>query len=111
MTILGVVCGLRAPMLLVEVAMLLSASFLGGSGHRLGTRSLFLFLPFLEAFLVDCAFDLSLTHVCSIASRDMRSEHMFTIYRRHAILVKVELILQRMWAHSKNLTRQISPRL
>ncbi len=36
----GVVHGIHAPMLFVEVAMILGVSFLGNSGRTLGTRSL-----------------------------------------------------------------------
>jgi hypothetical protein len=39
---------------------------------------LFPFLPLLEAFLRDCALDVSCIHTCSIALRDTRSEHMST---------------------------------
>ena len=44
MTITSVVHGIRAPMLLAQVAMLLEADFLGNPGHRIGTKA---FLPFL----------------------------------------------------------------
>jgi hypothetical protein len=47
-----VMCGIQAPMLLAKVAMLLSASSLGDSGHRLITRSLVSFLAFVGSFLV-----------------------------------------------------------
>jgi hypothetical protein len=43
-TITSVVCGIRAPMLLAQVAMLLKMDFLGNPGCRIGTRA---FLPFL----------------------------------------------------------------
>jgi hypothetical protein len=43
-TITSDVCGICAPMLLAQVAMLLKTNFLGGPGCRIGTRA---FLPFL----------------------------------------------------------------
>ncbi len=43
-TITSVMRGIRAPMLLAQVAMLLEANFLGHPDHSLGTRA---FLPFL----------------------------------------------------------------
>jgi hypothetical protein len=44
MTITSVVCGIRTPMLLAQVAMLLKTDFLGNPGRRIGTMA---FLPFL----------------------------------------------------------------
>ncbi len=43
-TITSVVRGIRAPMLLAQVAVLLKTDFLGNPGRRIGTR---MFLPFL----------------------------------------------------------------
>ncbi len=44
MTITSVVCGMRTPMLLAQVVMLLKTDFLGNLDCRIGTRA---FLPFL----------------------------------------------------------------
>jgi hypothetical protein len=44
MTITSVVHGIHAPMLLVQVAILLKMDFLGNPGRRIGTRA---FLPLL----------------------------------------------------------------
>ncbi len=52
MTKLGIVCGICAPILLVEVAMLLGASFLGNHAHRPGTRPLVAFLALVRSLLV-----------------------------------------------------------
>ncbi len=43
-TIMSVVHGIRAPMLLAQVAVLLKTDFLRNPGHRIGTRA---FIPFL----------------------------------------------------------------
>ena len=43
--------GIGAPMLLAEIAILLGASFLWDSGHRLGTISLVSFLNLVGSFL------------------------------------------------------------
>ncbi len=77
-TISHVVRSIHTPMLLAEVPMLLGASFLGDSGHRLINRSLFPFLPFLKAFLLDCALDFSCVHTRSMAWREIRSKRMST---------------------------------
>jgi hypothetical protein len=44
MTITSVVCGIRTPMLLAQVAVLLKTGFLGNPGRRIGTRT---FVPSL----------------------------------------------------------------
>ncbi len=50
-TITSVVHGIRAPMPLAQVAMLLERDLLGNPGHGLGTRMLLPFLTFVRSFL------------------------------------------------------------
>jgi hypothetical protein len=51
MTIMSVVHGICAPMLLAQVAMLLKTNFLGNPDHRIGTSVLFSFLAFAGRLL------------------------------------------------------------
>ncbi len=79
MTIFCAVHGIHAPMHLAEVAMLLGASFLGDSGHRLSTRSLVSFLALVGSFLIGLYIGLFLgTYVLYNLQRGMRSKHMST---------------------------------
>jgi hypothetical protein len=50
-TIMSVVCGIRAPMLLAQVAMLLNVGFPGNPGRRIGTRTFLPFLPLVGSLL------------------------------------------------------------
>ncbi len=50
-TIPGIGCGVHAPILLAQVAMLLEMDFLGNPGHRFGTRMLLPFLSLVRSFL------------------------------------------------------------
>jgi hypothetical protein len=79
MTILHAVHGIHAPMLFAGVAMLLGASFLGDSGHRLSTRSLVFILALVGSILIGLYISLFLgTYVLYNLKRDMRSKHMST---------------------------------
>ncbi len=55
-TILGIVHGICAPMLLVEVTMLLDMSFLGNLASMLGTRPLVSLLALVRSLLVGLCF-------------------------------------------------------
>jgi hypothetical protein len=50
-TIMSVVRGICAPMLLAQVAMLLKTDFFGNPGHRIGTRVFFPFLALVGRLL------------------------------------------------------------
>ncbi len=50
-TIMSIVHGIRAPMFLAQVAVLLKAEFLGNPGRRFGTRALLPFLALVRRLL------------------------------------------------------------
>jgi hypothetical protein len=77
-TILGIVHGIHAPMLLAEVKMLLGASFLGNLAHRLGTRPLVSLLALVRSLLIGLCIGSFLVHMRSKALRDKRSKRMST---------------------------------
>ncbi len=106
MAICQVVGSIRTPMLLAKVAMLLGASFLGDSGHRLSTRSLGSFLALVGSFLVGSCLGLFLcTYALYYIERHMKQTH---VHRSHTFLVKVKMVLPCKWAHQKNVFCQIS---
>jgi hypothetical protein len=74
-TILDIVRGVHAPMLLAQVAMPLETDFLGDSGHRFHTRLLLPILALVRNFLGRLDLAISWVHTRSVASRDIRSKH------------------------------------
>jgi hypothetical protein len=78
-------------MLLAEVAMLLGASFLGVSSHRLSTRSLVSFLALVTSFLVGLHVGLFL---CTYALYSLkRHKKQMHVHGSHTFLVKIEMVL------------------
>jgi hypothetical protein len=73
-TIKSVVCGIRTPMPLAQVAMLLKADFLGNPGRRLGTRKLLPYLALVGSLLTKFRFGFLVGAMHSIASSEVRSE-------------------------------------
>jgi hypothetical protein len=102
-TIIGVVHGMRTPMLLAEVAMLLDASFLGNLARILGTRPLVSFLALVRMLLVGLCIG-SFLGTYALNSLERHEKQTF-VHGSHSFLVKVELILPQVWAHLKNMTR------
>jgi hypothetical protein len=97
---------IRAPMLLTEVAMLLGASFLGDSCHRLVTRSLISFFALFGSFLFGLCVGLFLyTYALYSLERHKMQMH---VHGSHTFLVKVEIVLPHKWPFPKNVTCQIS---
>jgi hypothetical protein len=101
-TILAIVHGICAPMLLAEVAMHLGASFLGNLAHRLSTRLLVSILALVRSYLVGLCIG-SFLGIIGLNSLE-RQEKQMHVHDCHVFLVKVELILPHMRAHPKNVT-------
>jgi hypothetical protein len=102
MTLLCVVRGICAPMFLGQVTMLLSSSFLWIFVSRLRTGSLISFLGFCRCFLIRlCIGSFLGTYALNSLKALKKRTHAHGI---QSFLVKVELMLPRMWAHPKNMT-------
>jgi hypothetical protein len=96
-TVSPIVCSMRAPMLLADVAMLLGASFLGDSGSdsSITTRLLVSFLALVGSFPAGLCVGLLLcTYTLYSLKRHKKQTH---VYGSHTFLVKVELVLPRKW--------------
>jgi hypothetical protein len=74
-------------MFLAEVAMLLSASFLGDSGHRLCTMSLVSFLALVGSFLARLCIGIFL-RTYALYSLEKHKKQMH-VHGSHIILMKV----------------------
>ncbi len=97
---------MRAPIFLAEVAILLGSSYLRDSGRRLSTRLLVSFLALVGSFLVGLCIGIFLrTYVLYSLKRHKKLMH---VHGSHTLLVKVEVVLPRKWAHRYNMTCQIS---
>ena len=90
------------PMFLAEVAMLLGSSFLWNFVSRLCTRSLVSFLVFCRSFLSGlCVGSFLGTYALNSLKALKKQMHIHGI---QSFLMKIELILPRMWGHPKNVT-------
>jgi hypothetical protein len=96
-TITSVVCGIRAPMLLAQVAVHLKVDFLGNPGHRIGTRALLPFLALVGRLLG--RFQLALLAGEDAFDCFQRSQKQAHVHRHHALVVHVILILPLKRAH------------
>ncbi len=86
--------------------MFLGTSFLGNPGRSVSTRLLATLFLVVQSFLVWRSIGLFLvTYTLNCLERQEKHTH---VHRSHTFLVKVELILPRVWAHSENVTCQIS---
>jgi hypothetical protein len=95
----------HAPMLLAEVAMLLSASVLGNSGCRFSTRLLLAILALGGSFLGLCTGLLLGIYMLNSFKRRKKQMH---VQQHHAFLVQIALVLPLKWTHSKHVTPQFS---
>jgi hypothetical protein len=100
-TIASVVRGIRTPMLLAQVAMLLEANFLGHPDHSLGTRAFLPFLALVRRLLG--RFQFALLVGADAFDRFQRSEKQAHVHRRHALLVHVVLVLPLEGAHMQHM--------
>ena len=82
--------------------MLLEANFIQDSGRRLSTRSIDTFLAHVGSFLVGLCIELFLC-IYVLYSLEKHKQQMH-VHGSHTFLVKVALILPRVWAHPKNVT-------
>jgi hypothetical protein len=108
-TLMCVVHGKRAPVLLAQVAMLLSkANLLRHMDRSLGTREFLPFLALVRRLLGRFQFALLVgTHMFN---RLQRSEKQAHVYRSHTFLVKVVLVLPLDRAHTQHMSPQLSLR-
>jgi hypothetical protein len=88
---MSVMCGICAPMLLAQVAMLLNADFLGNPDRGIGTRALLPLLALLRRLLGRFRFTL----VVGADAFDcfQQSQKQAHIHWHHALLVHVVLVL------------------
>ncbi len=101
-TITSVVRGIRAPMLLAQVAMLLKANFLGRPDRSLGTRAFLPFLALVRRLLGRFQFDLLVG--ADAFDCFQRSENQAHVHRRHALLIHVVLVLPLERAHTQHMS-------
>jgi hypothetical protein len=100
-TITSVVRGIRTPMLLAQVAMLLEANFLRQPDRSLGTR---VFLPFLALVRKLLGrFQFALLVGADTFDRFQLSEKRAHVHWRHALLVHVVLVLPLERAHMQHM--------
>jgi hypothetical protein len=89
-------------MFLAQVAMLLGLSFLWNFVSKLSTGSLVSFLVFHRSFFCGlCIGSFEGTYALNSLKALKKRTHVHGI---QSFLMKVELILPRMWAHPKNVT-------
>ncbi len=101
-TIASVVRGIRAPMLLAQVAMLLEANFLGHPDLSLGTRAFLPFLALVRRLLG--RFRFSLLVGADAFDCFQQSEKRVHVHQRHALLVHVLLVLPLERAHTQHMS-------
>jgi hypothetical protein len=107
-TITSVVCGIRAPMLLAQVTMLLETNFFGHPGHSLGTR---VFLPFLALVRrLLGRFQFALLVGADAFNCFQQSEKQAHVHWCHALLVHVVLVLPLERAHTQHMAPLLSLR-
>ncbi len=104
-TTAGILCRVRAPMLLAQAAMFLGTYLFWDSG-TLSTRSLRTLLLATGRFLVARRVRLGGSFLPTYALDSLeRLKERTHVGRRTTFLVKVVLILPRVGTHSKNVTR------
>jgi hypothetical protein len=97
-----VVRGIRTPMLLAQVAMLLEANLLWHTDRGLGTRSFLTFLALVRRLLRRFQFALLVgTHAFNCLQRSEKQAH---VHRSHTFLVKVVLVLPLDGAHTQHMS-------
>ncbi len=87
----GIVRGVRTPILLAQVAMLLKTNFLGNPGCRLGTRMLLPFLALVKSFFG--RFQLGLLVGTDTFDCFQQCEEQMQVHWCHTLLVNIVLIL------------------
>jgi hypothetical protein len=100
-TITSVVRGMRAPLLLAQVAVLLKMDFLGNPGRRIGTRALLPFLALVGRLLG--RFQFALLVGADAFNCFQRSQKQAHVHRRHALLVHYVLVLPLDRAHMQHM--------
>ncbi len=104
-TIAGIVCCVRAPMLLAQVAVSLGRYLFRDSG-TLSTRSLRTLLLAGGRFLVASRIRLGISFLPTYALNSLkRLKKRMDVGRRTPFPVKVVLVLPRVQTHSENVTR------
>jgi hypothetical protein len=102
----GIVHCAWALMILAKIAMFHVASFLRNSGRSISTTLLATFLLAVQSFLVWRSIgSVLVTYTLNSFERQEKQTH---VHGSHTFLVKVELILSRVWAHWENVTCQVS---
>ncbi len=103
--IASIVRGVRAPMLLAQVAVFLGTYLLRDSGTMVSTRSLCTLLLAVRSFLVArrVGFVGSFPATYALDSLERQKERAH-VHRSTTFLVKVVLILPRVGTHSENMT-------
>ena len=105
MAIASIVHRVRAPMILAQVAMFLGTYLFRDSG-TLSTRSLRTLLLAVRSFLIARRVGLAGSFLPTYAFDSFeRLKEQTDVGRHTTFLVKVVLILPRVWAHSENVTR------
>ncbi len=102
MVLMCVVRGIRAPMLLAQVAMLLKANLFWHMDRGLGTMSLLTFLALVRRLLG--RFQLALlvgTHAFNCLQQSKKQAH---VHWHHTFLVKVVLVLPLDRAHTQHMS-------
>jgi hypothetical protein len=102
MALTCVVRGIRAPMLLAQVAMLLKANLLWHTDRGLNIRSFLTFLALVRRLLGRFQFALLVgTHAFN---RLQQSEKRAHVYQSHTFLVKVVLVLPLDGSHTQHMS-------
>jgi hypothetical protein len=96
-TILVIVRGVRTPMPLAQVVMLLEMDFLGDPCHRFGTRFLLPILALVRSFLG--RFQLGILMVTNTLNCLKRRTKQTQVHWGHTLLIEIVLVLPLDRAH------------
>jgi hypothetical protein len=105
-TIMSIVHGIHAPMLLAQVTVLLKADFLGNPGRRIGTRELLPFVALVGRLLG--GFQFALLVGADAFDCFQQSQKQAHVHRCHALLVYVILVLPLKRAHMQYMSPWLS---
>ncbi len=105
MTIMSVVRGMCAPMLLAEFAMLLKLDFLGDPDCRIGARA---FLPLLALFERFVKFLKSIQFALLVGADAFncfqQSQKQAHVHWCHVLLVHIVLVLPLEWTNTQHMS-------
>ncbi len=102
MTLMCVVHGIRTPMLLAQVAMLLKVNLLGHPNSSLGTRAFLPFLALVRRLLG--RFQFALLVGADAFNCLQQSEKGAHVHWRYALLIHVLLVLPLKRAHTQHMS-------